>query len=1046
MLSELCVRRPVSATMLVMSLVVLGTFSFRGLGVDLFPKADPATVSVALSLPGASPDEMSSSVVEPMEQAISGVSGIDEIQARIAEGRAQITVRFVLERDINDAANDVREKVASAIRTAPPTLLPPVITKVDPDADPVMSLIVSSDAMSLRTLTELADKQIARAIQTVNGVGEVSVAGGRAREIHIVVDIEKLNSYGLSISQVRDAIVAENVEIPGGTIEQGKGQLLLRTLGRVDASQDFNTIVIATKDDTPIRVSDVGYAEDSFERPTSAVWLGETPAVMLDIRRAMGENTVAVVEGVKARLATIERSLPSAVKLTVVRDDSRFIYASIASLEEHLLFGALFATVVVMIFIRNIRAVIISALAIPASIISSFTLMNIMGFTLNNMTLLAITLAVGIVIDDAIVVLENIFRYIEEKNCTPFEAAIEGTREVALAVMATTLSLVVIFLPIAFMSGYAKRFINPFGWTMAFAILVSMLVSFTLTPMLSSRFLKLSDAARDRKTKERGFFHWLDDWYTRRVNWALDHSGAIIAISVVTAALTIPLNRMVGREFVPNEDMGEWTVHLDAPEGTSLAGTTEVAFKILKELQGIEGVADIEPSIGVSGMTASSPTHIHFLCQALQMEDRKNTQSEIITEMRRRLASHQSYRPSVTSRSALGSGEGTGGFAIAANILGPDLAEIAEYSKKALIAAQKIPSITDVKINLNLSNPEVHVAVDRRRAADLGVRMATVGNTLRLAVSGDDQISFYKESAEQYPVKMRVLENQRGDIQEIGRLTVPSVTGPVRIDNIARLERGLGPTTLQRSNRQFTVSLIADIAEGHALDEASNDVRQMLANLKMPSTMSFRLQGQSKILDETTANLIMAISLAMIFVYMVLASQFESFLQPIVIMLVLPIAVPFALFTLWITGRTLNLWSALGMLLLLGIVKKNSILQVDYANVLRARGVPLREAIVDACRTRLRPILMTTTAIIAGLLPTSFGIGTGGTGRSAIAVTIIGGQALCLFLTLLLVPVAYVKFDALERAIVGEKAKAWLGKVSAATVGRLRPAYRNTAS
>jgi hydrophobic/amphiphilic exporter-1 (mainly G- bacteria), HAE1 family len=487
-------------------------------------------------------------------------------------------------------------------------------------------------------------------------------------------------------------------------------------------------------------------------------------------------------------------------------------------------------------------------------------------------------------------------------------------------------------------------------------------------------------------------------------------------------------------------------VPLDAPEGTSLAGTTEVAFKILKELQGIEGVADIEPSIGVSGMTASSPTHIHFLCQALQMEDRKNTQSEIITEMRRRLASHQSYRPSVTSRSALGSGEGTGGFAIAANILGPDLAEIAEYSKKALIAAQKIPSITDVKINLNLSNPEVHVAVDRRRAADLGVRMATVGNTLRLAVSGDDQISFYKESAEQYPVKMRVLENQRGDIQEIGRLTVPSVTGPVRIDNIARLERGLGPTTLQRSNRQFTVSLIADIAEGHALDEASNDVRQMLANLKMPSTMSFRLQGQSKILDETTANLIMAISLAMIFVYMVLASQFESFLQPIVIMLVLPIAVPFALFTLWITGRTLNLWSALGMLLLLGIVKKNSILQVDYANVLRARGVPLREAIVDACRTRLRPILMTTTAIIAGLLPTSFGIGTGGTGRSAIAVTIIGGQALCLFLTLLLVPVAYVKFDALERAIVGEKAKAWLGKVSAATVGRLRPAYRNTAS
>jgi HAE1 family hydrophobic/amphiphilic exporter-1 len=1026
--------------MLVMSLVVLGTFSFRGLGVDLFPRADPATVSVVLLLPGASPDEMSTSVVEPMEQAISGVSGIDEIHARIAEGRAQITVRFVLERDINDAANDVREKVAGAIRTVPPEMLPPVITKIDPDADPVMSLIVSSSSMSLRTLTELADKQIARAIQTVNGVGEVSVAGGRPREIHIVVDIEKLNSYGLSMTSVRDAIVAENVEIPGGTIEQGKGQLLLRTLGRVDAAQDFNNIVVATKDGTPIRVSDIGYAEDTFQRPTSAVWLGDTPAVMLDIRRAMGENTVSVIEGVRARLATVERSLPPAVKVTVVRDDSKFIYASIASLEEHLLFGALFATIVVMVFIRNVRAVIISALAIPASIIASFTLMRIMGFTLNNMTLLAITLSVGIVIDDAIVVLENIFRYMEEKNMPPYEAAIQGTREVALPVMATTLSLVVIFLPIAFMTGYAKRFINPFGWTMAFAILVSMLVSFTLTPMLSSRFLKLSDGDADRKTKEAGFFHWLDGWYTRRVNWALDHSLAIIAISAVTALLTIPLNRMVGREFVPNEDMGEWTVHLDAPEGTSLEGTTEVAFKVLKAVTGIEGVAHIEPSVAVSGMQASSPTHIHFLCQALPIDERKNTQSEIITEMRRRLAPYQSYKPSITSRNALGSGEGTGGFAISANILGPDLQEIAEYSKRALAAAQKLPSLTDVKITLNLSNPEVHVAVDRRRAADLGVRMSTVGNTLRLAVSGDDQISFYKEGSEQYPVKMRVREDQRRNIDEIGRLTVPAAAGPVRIDNIARLERGLGPTTLQRNNRQFNVSMIADVAAGHALDEAANDVRAMLADLRMPVTMSYRLQGQSKILDETTANLIMAIGLAMIFVYMVLASQFESFLQPIVIMLVMPIAVPFALFTLWATGGTLNLWSALGMLLLLGIVKKNSILQVDYANVLRARGLPIREAIVEACRTRLRPILMTTTAIIAGLVPTSLGIGIGGTGRAAIAVTIIGGQALCLFLTLLLVPVAYVKFDALERAMVGDTAKAWLGRLSAATVGRLRPA------
>ena len=507
-LSELSVRRPVFATMLVMSLVVMGIFSFRDLGVDLFPKADPATVTVSVQLPGASPAEMATAVVEPLEEALSSISGIDEMLAqRISEGSATVTLRFVLERDINDAANDVREKVSGAMRDLPPQVLPPVIQKVDPDSDPIMSVVLSSDTMSLRTLTELADKQVKRAIETVNGVGQVDLGGGRAREVHVVVDIEKLNGYGLTIEHVREAIAAENIEVPGGTVEQGKSEILLRTLGRVDAAGEFNHIIVATVDGTPIRISDIGYAEDTTERPRQAVWLGGSPAVMLDVRRATGENTIAVVEGVKARLDQVRRTLPKEVTLTVTRDDSKFIYGAIASLEEHLVWGSFLAGLVVMFFIRNLRAVIIAWLAIPASIVATFTLMRAMDFTLNNMTLLGITLAVGIVIDDAIVVLENIFRYIEEKGCTPYEAAIRGTNEVTLAVMATTLSLVVIFLPVAFMTGYARRFINPFGWTMAFSIMVSMLVSFTLTPMLSSRFLKVADAAKDHKTKEGGFFH-----------------------------------------------------------------------------------------------------------------------------------------------------------------------------------------------------------------------------------------------------------------------------------------------------------------------------------------------------------------------------------------------------------------------------------------------------------------------------------------------------------------------------------------------------------
>ncbi len=729
----------------------------------------------------------------------------------------------------------------------------------------------------------------------------------------------------------------------------------------------------------------------------------------------------------------MRRTLPPGIALTVTRDDSTFIYSSVAALEEHLLWGSFFAAIVVMFFIRNIRAVIISALAIPASIIATFTLMRAMDFTLNNMTLLGITLSVGIVIDDAIVVLENIFRYIEEEHCTPFEAAIQGTREVSLAVMATTLSLVVIFLPVAFMTGYARRYINPFGWTMAFAIMVSMLVSFTLTPMLSARFLKLSDGDADHKTKERGLFHWLDTTYTRQVVWALNHPSIIIGVCVIVFLSTFPLNKMVGRTFVPNEDMGEWTIHIDTPEGTSLEGSAEVAKQLVSELSGIPGVAQLQPTI------TERATHIHLLGFATPFDQRTATQDDIIVELRRRLAAHPGYRPSISIRNPIGGGE-SGGFPIFVNLLGPDLRRLADYSLQALARMQKMPSLADPKITLNISNPEIHVAVDRKRAADLGVRMATVGNTLRLAVAGDDEISNYREGANRYPVKVRVLEEQRRDINAISKLTVPSATGePVRIDSIAKVERAVGPSSLQRFNRQFSVMLVGDVAPGFALDRASNDVRTMLADLKLPPDMGYKMSGQSKILDETTANLIMAISLGMIFVYMVLAAQFESFVQPVVIMMALPLSIPFALFTLWATGRTLNLWSALGVLLLLGIVKKNAILQVDYANVLRARGLPLRDAIIEACRTRLRPILMTTSAIMAGLIPTALGLGIGGQGRAAIAITVIGGQAMCLFLTLLLVPVAYVKLDAFEQAVVSDGMKRWLARVNSNTFGRLRP-------
>src|SRR5262245_44575879 len=517
--------------MLVTFLVVLGVFSFRDLGVDLFPRADPATININVRLPGATPEEMTTQVVLPMEEALSTISGLDELTSQSTEGNARITCQFVLERDIESAAQDVRGKVAGALRDLPQNVLPPIIQKADPDSDPVLSVVVAGDR-SLRETTEIADKKIKRVLETVDGVGEVSLTGARLRQIRIFTDADKLSAYGLTIMDVQQAIQKENVEVPGGTIVRGDAELGVRTLGRLDAVSQFGDIIVKNVAGTPIRVSDIGRVEDSFPEPRTWNMLEGKQAVTLDVRRQSGTNTVKIIDTVKAKLAQIDKTLPAGVTLRVIRDQSVFINASIASLEEHLLFGSLLASLVVFLFIRNGRSVVIASLAIPTSIIATFTLLKAMDFTLNNMTLLALTLAVGIVIDDAIVVLENIVRYLEEKRYEPRLAAIEATKEITLAVLATTLSLVIIFLPIAFMNGYARRYVNQFGWTMAFSILVSMLVSFTLTPMLSSRLLRRPpEGSGGHVVKEWPFYAWIDRHYGRILRWSLDHRRAVVAMA-----------------------------------------------------------------------------------------------------------------------------------------------------------------------------------------------------------------------------------------------------------------------------------------------------------------------------------------------------------------------------------------------------------------------------------------------------------------------------------------------------------------------------------
>jgi HAE1 family hydrophobic/amphiphilic exporter-1 len=994
--------------MLILFLTVMGAVSFLQLGVDLFPKSDPATVYVRVQLPGSSPEEVASQVLMPLEEAVASVSGISELRAMASEGGGFLIVTFVLEKDIGEASEDVREKVAGAVSRLPPNARPPVVQKADPDRDPVITLAVTGER-SQRELTEIADKGIRRALETVDGVAAVDLNGGRTRQINVFLDLDKLSAYNLTAQDVERALKAENIEAPGGRIVRATTEVGVRTLGRVEHIDGFNSIIIKNVGGVPVRIRDIGYTEDGMSEKRSFAYYKGKPAVILSVRRQTGANTVKVVDDVKARLAQYSRQLPYGVSLEVIRDQATYIRKSVEALEEHLVLGALLASMIVFLFIRNWRTVLISSIAIPTSIVTTFTLMRAMDFTLNSMTLLGLTLAVGIVIDDAIIVLENIYRWIQEKDVPPKEAAVRATKEIALAVMATTLSLVIIFVPIAFMTGYARRFLNQFGWTMAMAILVSMLVAFTLTPTLSSRLLRrkgAGDRSHDRV--------WRATAYVKLLGWSLDHRWAIVTMALVTFGSTFVVYRFIGRDWMPQEDQNELSVSMELPEGSSINETERVALEVARRIEKIPGVTVVIPATqSMRGGVTRAEISV-LLKPANERDDIVSMGQQVRTALR-----PWAYtRPAVRFPNVLGGRETFS--PIRASLLGPEFKPLVEVAKRVNQELVKVPAVADARVNVNLSSPEVQVVIDRTRASDLGVRVSDIAGAVRLLMSGEDEISTYKEGPEQYMVTMRLLPSQRDSTLALSRILVPSAKlGLIRLDSVARLERGLGPSSIDRFNRQFAVSLYGNVAPGYSLADAHAGTLAAIDRVGLPAGYSVFFSGQVQILEETTQNMLMALGLAAIFMYMVLAAQFESLVHPFIILLSLPLAIPFALISLIGTGRSLNLFSALGVLLLIGIVKKNGILQVDYMNRLYRQGMPLREAILEANRVRLRPILMTTSAIVAGLIPTAVGIGVGASQRSAIAVTIIGGQTLCLLLTLLVIPVTYSYV---------EGAKAWLAR------------------
>jgi HAE1 family hydrophobic/amphiphilic exporter-1 len=922
--------------------------------------------------------------------------------------------------------------------------------------------IALSGARSMRELTEIADKMVRPVLERSTGVGEVRLVGGLLRSVNIWVDADRMAAYQIPITAVRDALARQNADLPGGNVTAGLNEASLRTMGRFADPKGFNDLAVATLSGVAVRVRDIGSAEDGTKEQRSAARLNGAPTVVLEVRRQSGENTVAVIEGVKNKFGLLRQQLPADVDLEIIRDQSRYIYAALHEINLHLILGSILASLVVLAFMRSWRSTLIAGVAIPASVVSAFGMMWALNFTLNSVTMLALVLMVGIVIDDAIVVLENVFRFVEEKKMRPFEAAREATADIGLAVMATTFSLVVIFVPVSFMSSISGRFLYQFGLTAAVSVLVSLLVSFTLTPMMCARLLRSQDAAaggegRGHAASRGGFYAWLDRGYAWSLRLAMRHRWAVVLVSAAVLISTVPIYRQVKQEYIPSDvDESEFEVLVFGPEGMSLAAMDEAMQALSREVLDTKGVALTLASAGGSFLARVNQGYmyvrtvphtertvsLHRLWDGLRRGDplaafRNNySQRDVMMQIRQRFRKFRDIRTQVRNIAGFNIGGGT--FDIDLALRGPELEKLAQYGAALKEKARAIPGIVDADTTLQLDKPELRVVIDRERAADLRVDTSQIATALRLMVGGDDQVSRFRDPTinDDYDVQIRLMDVYRGDLSTISRLYVSrdsasnnAATGAaaqvglapagglVRLDNVIRIERATTASRIDRTDRQREVRLRAQVAPGFGQADRIDALKRAVTELNLPLGYTTTVTGKAREMEKTFTEFLWVFLLSFVFMYMILASQFESLIHPLTILLSLPLSVPFAMLSLWYTGNSLNLYSALGILVLFGVVKKNAILQIDHMNALRAHGMDRAAAIMQGNRDRLRPILMTTLALVAGMLPLWVGTGPGAEERRAIAVVVIGGQSLCLLLTLLVTPVAYSLFEDGARAL-----------------------------
>jgi HAE1 family hydrophobic/amphiphilic exporter-1 len=1013
-LSNLSIKRPIFATVMMLALVTLGIFSYRRLAVDMFPDVEIPVVSVITKFPGSSPETVEKEVSKRIEEAVNPISGVKHVLSTSRESVSTVVILFHLEVRINDAAQEVRAKVSAIRGDLPRGIEEPIIQKLDFAAFPIASLALRSESLSPRDLTTLVEKKIQKRFENISGVGKIDLVGQSKREVKVNIDPLRLEALGMGVDEVIAGLQSENVNTPLGRLNQGGTEYTLRISGKPDAVEQFKSMVIARRGGRPIPLAEVAQVSDGIEEQRSLALVNGIPAIGMDILKQSGANTVGVVERVKKEIEVLQKELPPGTTIEMVRDASIMIRDSVRDVEETLILGGLLTILIVFCFLNSWRSTVITGLTLPISVISAFTVMNFLGMTLNVMTLMALSLAIGLLIDDAIVVRENIVRHLERGE-DHFTAARGGTSEIGLAVLATTMSVVAVFVPVAYMKGIIGRFFFQFGITVAFAVLVSLFVSFTLDPMLSSRWVD-PDIARAGKRHFiarilDSFNHWFDrtaDGYRSVIGWALDHRKTVLFLATAAFFGGVGVFSILQTEFFSNFDKGEFQLNFKSAPDASLEETRSRLAAIGAALKEIPEVKHTYSTIGAGDTGTVRDARVFVKLK--ERKERKRNQEEIQRDLRARIEKIPGVLPAILEWAG-----GSSEKPLVVNIRGEDITLLKQYAARLKREIYKIPGIVDLEVTLEQDVPEFRLTVDREKAMDAGVMTADIVRTVGALVGGQAITTYEDEDGDAVNVRVRLPQDLRENPGQVGRLKLAvqkpgALPALVPLNNLASYGMSTTPSEINRQDLTRQVVITANL-DGLPLGTAVKKVEEAGKKLTLAPGYRIVFSGEAEDMAESFGYMAEALILAIIFVYLILAAQFESFIDPMAIMFSLPLSIVGMAGMLWLTRGTINMMSLIGLIMLMGLVTKNAILLVDFTKTLRGRGMNRREALITAGRTRLRPILMTTLAMMFGMLPLALALGQGAEMRAPMARAVLGGLITSTLLTLLVVPVVYTVLD-----------------------------------